>query len=1117
MIWDRMCKKNILVLATAVILVAYPVSAKSIPDSTVDVFGNGKPVFRLNFFDEGNSFDGQESTYTLNPEMKQAIAAGGQYWADILAPTSRNQQAVDIWVTTMDDANAYAYSSPKDSVQSMLQNGWAAGGASGVISIGKELGLFDPKNPEQYGWGLYPKTQLAQNGLQADLVGTTRHEMGHALGIAASVKSDGGYYVTDDEGHYYLSDKLNSFTSHLYDQNGNWARAGARIVSNPAEAKPGDFVVVPEHLFTDGNGMDYLFGGNLYFSGEHVAQVLSGALLGPYQVPGIPVNGWEINPEFSHFQMGGLMSHEPYTNYTTFTELELAAMQDMGYALDRRNFYGYSIYNNDLTHFVNENGYSARNDSGTGYLKDTYNNTAFGVGLHIYGGRNTVMQAADILTMGTAAIGIRVDGQQNHLTIPKGVKVYANGEQGTGVLVSAGRNQQIAHSGDIRAMGEGGIGARFDFGDGANGVVDEYRGSYIRHQYVNRYPITLELLDSLNGALVDSFDIAGTLAGKEAAIYIGANAFVKEINVLDGAYLVGDIVSKWKDEAMFALRPELTIQYDGADELVTDLNFSSSALVYDGDITGADNLRMNVTDGNLYYTGTANVLSADVKAGAVLRGNGSYLLDRGSGVFTNHGVLSPVIVGGQAGELTIKGDLVSDGRIGLATNLNTGSIIHVGGSASIDGTRVVRMEGSQYMPDTSHRFLSADLIEGAFVGGAFSGMLSVEAVNKQTYAEAALKRANNLGTMDSVQNVTYRAMDAMYDQTSRKMEMTGLYSLDAATAKTALTDIAGGVQADMAHIVQNSRLMDHAVAARLTQAKRVVETPVQIQANSFAGRDFTADVVIPLELDADHSWWFQMGKNWGEANDGNNRSHSSSLILGIDKATGENWRQGLFFAYGQNDFATVNANAENWDCRIGWYGGYHKDAKNIYLYADIGRQKNEATRYLRPLGLNARSDYDSQTLELGAEYKYDLQYGREKIWQVSPYLNVQAVRYTQDGYHETDAGIYNQWAQSMNDTYAAGEMGMEFARQFRQGGYALRVGYKRTFSGTDPDFRASYEGNLGNAITVKGSSRDKNHLVCGFSGKHELAAGWILDGDLQLEKGSGDRNLSAALKIQRVW
>ena len=58
------------------------------------------------------------------------------------------------------------------------------------------------------------------------------------------------------------------------------------------------------------------------------------------------------------------MSHQNYRNWNTLMEAELAALQDVSLKLDRRDWYGYSIYHSGTGEapyvFVNHNPYYAR-------------------------------------------------------------------------------------------------------------------------------------------------------------------------------------------------------------------------------------------------------------------------------------------------------------------------------------------------------------------------------------------------------------------------------------------------------------------------------------------------------------------------------------------------------------------------------------------------------------------------------------------------------------------------------------------------------------------------------------------------------------------------------------
>ncbi len=383
-----------------------------------------------------------------------------------------------------------------------------------------------------------------------------------------------------------------------------------------------------------------------------------------------------------------MMSHREYTNYTSFMEVELAVMQDLGYDLDRKAYFGYSIYGSGDT-ITNKQGYFARNNAGTAYHPDTFSQVPLGIGLHIYGSKNRVTQDADILTKGTGAAGIRIDGIENHLVIPDTTSIHADGYRGTGLLVAYGRDHTITQSGTVTATGEKGIGIQFDFGSNAMGAGYEYRGSYIRftrdvdvetgdiigtEDEVSNPNLTdipegqyNAASDELNGPLVKEYNLSGTLAGKAHAIYIAKNAFVQDININTGASIQGDITSDWKhfstDGSYDAITYEkvvgydddwdpiyetattepLKIQYNGRmgedgyaydddiPDLVTNLNFNTS-LSYDGDISGKDNLKLNVNTGTLSYGGSADVLGLAIHDNAMmaLTGNASLKAEKAS-------------------------------------------------------------------------------------------------------------------------------------------------------------------------------------------------------------------------------------------------------------------------------------------------------------------------------------------------------------------------------------------------------------------------------------------------------------------------------------------------------
>lgn len=593
-----------------------------------------EPVFQLRFFDKDEGINpAEKSTWSLNQQQKEKIAEGTRYWANIIKPRSKVPAEVD--VLTYDDKNAastalWGVSSVEKEAFPQLQ--WAlmakeAGGLSGsplpdaLFKIGK---LDFDTNPSLL-------SQLPDNGGKFDIKATVAHEIAHSLGFSSGVQDGSGNKYTPQFFEYNTM-----FMEHLRDDNGNRARPGQIVLCkgcrNPYDRK----------------GFD-LRQDNGYFTGSQVNQVLMGSM------PGIPIkilreNGLVDEDYFSHFELkNGLMSHQNYRNYARLMEVELAALQDMRYDIDRRNFYGFSVYGNGLS-LVNRHGYFQRNAAGTDYLLGEYNTVPLGVGLHVYGSQNAIAQKADLLTVGTGAAGVRIDGQGNTLTIEQGTRVYANGFNGRGVMFTYGKDHTFVQRGDVQALGEKGIAADFDFGDNVLGNSSEYRGSYLRS--VGNKPAAL--LPELDGALVKDADISGRLVGRRASIYISPNAYVRTINMMNGAYLQGDIFSYYnqRDEKANPRLTQLTFgrlaDAGGRATTQADPNFR---LRYEGNVEGINNLALTTEGGITALKGQYNIYSVAVKPGSTLLGQGEYRLNT-AGDFINNGSVSP---GETLGDMTVVG------------------------------------------------------------------------------------------------------------------------------------------------------------------------------------------------------------------------------------------------------------------------------------------------------------------------------------------------------------------------------------------------------------------------------------------------------------------------------
>ncbi len=908
----RRKQKKQLITAILAALLAMPAYGHAFVKAPEYVYYNGKPIVEIQFLAQGEELENlvDKAGYTLSPSLIQPVKSSTAYWTGMIGPNAKNGQPWQVFVTTAaGDQNASAVTksvivkngngklTPVNFVAQQLQNGKnlirmteelaksdnppAGDYGFSEITIGQYLGAARQGTVD--GWWVDTDTVLPTNEQAADFVGTFRHELGHALGISKKVKVIGESEATGETLFSFspeLTDKK-SWNLRLVDQNLNPAKPGMEILSaagfaekkkaNPGVKESDFFIVNNRFKKEDASGKN----GKAFFLGPNVTDALAGATF--FGVNGVPVNGWEHGAfEGSHLQTTGMMSHRDYSNYTSFMEVELAVMQDLGYTIDREAYFGHSVYGNGTT-FTNTQGYFARNEEGTAYIQGKPSTVPLGIGLHIYGSRNTVTQAADILTNGTGATGIRVDGMQNTVIVPEATNIHADGLRGNGILIAYGRDQVVNQAGTVTANGKGGTGIRFDFGSSSNGAEDEYRGSYIRYKQgvetrtgaiKNSKNMKLTDMDEnvfnagadeLNGPQVSEYNLSGSLSGAENAIYIGKNAFVQNINILEGASLSGNITSDWKHfntdgsydsventETVFGISfeewmaknhpgenpkprdeelenkpsliekmlqyhndyltdPEvkasmktvttqkgaLRIQYNGKTgengyaydayipDLVTNLNFAAN-LAYNGNISGPDNMKLNVKSGTLVYTGTADVVGVTVAEGAALLGGSYKVHDMSSMVapdfaskldYTDKGFF---INSGTAGALTgdssmtIDGNLLSDGILQGVAGGSAGTI-RVSGQAFLVNSQVI---AKNLLPDETVAVVQAEGVYGSVKNTENApykfGMLDEIGAIEGNTAVVTGKEANNLGTVDAVQGETYEAMMEMFDNHRKK-------------------------------------------------------------------------------------------------------------------------------------------------------------------------------------------------------------------------------------------------------------------------------------------------------------------------------------------------------------
>lgn len=701
--------------------VSFAVASTSLyaQDTRISYNQQGTAVIETRFFDIGDGpYMGDPkapnySTWNLNSEQKNKIQRAMDYWASVIRPTPGTSPAI-VNVGTYNGANAGGTSAPVDTgpttAITQLQAFLTGQGSLITSPTFGSYAQFQMGSGLTYDTAPYIPSQQPQAPSGIDINATALHELAHGLGIIT--------YVTDKKGENtntpYFADGLIEWERHLRDDNGNPAQPNQVVLcTGCANAY-------------DAEGFD-LREDQGYFTGEHVTEVLAGAM------PGIPVkilgeDGSVDDNYMSHSELkNSLMSHQSYRNYTTFMEAELAALQDMGYQIDRRNLFGFSVYGNGQT-IHNQNGYFQRDPSGTQYLVGAYNTTALGLGLHVYGSNNLIYQQADLLTRGAGAAGARIDGEGNTLVVEQGTRIHADGLNGRGVLFAYGKDHNLILRGDVEALGEKGIGAEFNFGQnmlgslGTSAIGTEYRGSYIQ---IKNNEAMANPLPELMGALVNNVDISGRLAGKVAAISIADNALVNHINILSGAKLEGNIISAYnqQDEEGDQRLAQLTFGRlaDGAGR-ATDQADPNFQMTYNGNIQGINNLALQLRGGETSLGGNNQLYSVDIAKDAILSGNGHFTLNK-DGEFVNQGLVSP---GNSLGTITIDGNYRQTNTGALLVEVNdqgAHDTLVVNGKAKLDGSLAVAPQRGWYSPQWT--VSSSQLLKSTSTSGSFSDVTSL--------------------------------------------------------------------------------------------------------------------------------------------------------------------------------------------------------------------------------------------------------------------------------------------------------------------------------------------------------------------------------------------------------
>ncbi len=645
----------------------------------IDVYNEG----------EGNYAFGEYeiSPFNIQKNYIYPLFTAGQKWASVIKAPN-NKEPVSYSVFGLSDFNASAGSDGvvvegnpyKIAYVNAAINGLEAdldpedlemAPTNGAIFIGYGI---DEARP---GWQSYTGCHSLYHGTLADMHTVMLHELMHSLGISSEVsqykieEGDDTYYFTDD------SDEDDNILS-VFDKD---LRIYTGDMDEPFDAKS---EIAAETGMSVGSGEDFdVFEHAPYFVGEKTIKVLAGiddydqareaiidnGGLTNYstsydekkeypQVYGMPIHNADgdaddedMEIDLSHLELrNSYMSHQGYRNWLVPMEAELAVLQDIGYDIELREFFGKSYYLNGITDTFTT-GYSEWD--GSAYTGEP-NTATQGVGLHIYGNENNILQASDILTAGEGSIGVRIDGVGNKYTLAGGNKIQADGVENLGLAVTWGKNHiiDIENGAEIRATGDKGIAVSFDFGVNMFGAFENKEGSYINLTSYNEDPSA-----ETDDVLVSDFNVAGSLEGSAAAIYISDNSHVENINILKDAQIKGDIISDW-NSVKSGPRAKVQVFIDDRWDFV---DYSDESQVHFTNLNISDAYAGTI-EGNIVGDSERNTLKLHNAGDLTVSGDsvGVYTIDN-SGII-NFDTMNLAVS---------NGSITGDGVINISTSLET--------------------------------------------------------------------------------------------------------------------------------------------------------------------------------------------------------------------------------------------------------------------------------------------------------------------------------------------------------------------------------------------------------------------------------------------------------------
>lgn len=406
------------------------------------------------------------------------------------------------------------------------------------------------------------------------------------------------------------------------------------------------------------------------------------------------------------------------------------------------------------------------------------------------------------------------------------------------------------------------------------------------------------------------------------------------------------------------------------------------------------------------------------------------LIQAGSGSFAQQGIYNEGIIGTLNNYGTILGN---GGGAGIFNNgsLRGGYITHlVNGQSGLTYRGELPGSYATYFSSSSHYGTISFSSASSYTLGTYG----IRIANGQNYAVGTYTgvmssdSALSVSQLESISGVTYHLVDAG-SGTSWNLVIDSVSNSRVASAANAegnqsgllaarIIDAHPNLLALFAPLTTNAQLSNGVSATQplLTGASLSVARHTQDSINSVvnARMDFVNGRSSGESFYGDRHFWIKPFASRADQDDQNGvagyKADTFGFATGFDGTLSPSLRVGAAFAYaasyvdGNSSVAKNTADIQSYQL-IG-YGSWSLDERTeVKFQAGLGQNTNQGKRQIAFAGTTASSNYDSQTLHLGASV--GRAYALSERTQFTPSVSADYTAIRDEGYQEKGAGLLN--------------------------------------------------------------------------------------------------------------